>query len=146
MKVFQLHIWHKCSLWQYVFIDYLCCHENTATMATRKLCVNSALCEYLMHQSISSTNIPPEQCPRFCNYFQPGSQNLYHLNCLGVGPIIYYHKYQVVSICYMKALFSFKLIYHLLLLFSYKICFKAGGNSKTLSMALKLKLEGMTKE
>ena len=44
----------------------------------------------------------------------------------------------------MKTLFSFKLIYHLLLLSCYKICFKAEGNFKTLSIVLELKLEVMS--
>ena len=41
-----------------------------------------------MYQSIPSTNIPLGQPPGFCTYFQPGSRDLYHLNCPGVGPII----------------------------------------------------------
>ena len=46
----------------------------------------------------------------------------------------------------MKALSSFKLIYHLFAapLFNTKSVSKLGGNFKTLSMVLKLKLEGMT--
>ena len=28
MKVFQVHIWHKWSLWQYVIVDHLCCYET----------------------------------------------------------------------------------------------------------------------
>ena len=46
----------------------------------------------------------------------------------------------------MKALSSFKLIYHLFaaLLFNAKSVSKLGENVKTLSMVLKLKLEGMT--
>ena len=85
----------------------------------------------IMHQSIPSTNIPPRGIPRVLHLlsamvprFVPSELPWGYP---GVGPIIYYHKYQVVSWCRMKALFSFKLIYHLLLLSSYKICFKAGG-------------------
>ena len=46
----------------------------------------------------------------------------------------------------MKALSSFKLIYHLFaaLLFNIKSVSKLGENFRTLSMVLKLKLEGMT--
>ena len=33
-----------------------------------------------MHESIPSTSIP-RQPPGFCAYFQPGSRDLYHLNC-----------------------------------------------------------------
>ena len=44
----------------------------------------------VMHQSIPSANIPPGQPPMFCIYFQSRSRDLCHLNCLGVGPIIYY--------------------------------------------------------
>ena len=44
----------------------------------------------IMHQSIPSVNIPPGQPPGLCTYLQPGSRDLYHLNCPGVGPFIYY--------------------------------------------------------
>ena len=43
----------------------------------------------------------------------------------------------------MKALFRIKLIYHLLLLSCYKICFRTGENFKILIMVLKLKIEGI---
>ena len=71
----------------------------------------------------------------FCPIFSSGPRDLYHLNCLGVGTII--------------KILSFQLMLHegtshLLLLSSCNICFKAGENFK--SIALELKLEGMTKE
>ena len=55
-------------------------------------------------------------------------------------------KYQVVSWCCIKALSSFKLIYHLFaaLLFNTKSVSKLGENFNPLSVVLKLKLEGMT--
>ena len=45
----------------------------------------------IMHQSIPSANIPPPPPgnPRsFAPIFSPGPEDLYHLNCPGVGPII----------------------------------------------------------
>ena len=44
----------------------------------------------LMHQSIPSANIPPPPGnPRgFAPIFSPGPEDLYYLNCPGVGPII----------------------------------------------------------
>ena len=41
----------------------------------------------VMHQSVPNANTPPPPpaTPAFCTYFQPGSRDLYHLNCLGVA-------------------------------------------------------------
>ena len=54
----------------------------------------------LMHQSIPSAN-SPRQPPWFCTYFQPGSLDLYQMNCPGVARgsalLSIINKYQVVS-------------------------------------------------
>ena len=75
---------------------------------------NPAICGRSL--CISQFQVPtsPRQPLGFCTYFQPGSQDLYHLNCLGVARglglhvFIYYYKYQVVSWC---RILNFKLIY-----------------------------------
>ena len=99
-----------------------------------------------MHQSIPSTNIPPGNPQGCAPIFSPGPEDLYHLNCLGVDKGSDLLSVIEVPSCQLmphEGTFQLQTIYHLLLLSSYKICFKAGV---TLSMALKLKLEGMTKE
>ena len=83
----------------------------------------------VMHQSAPSANIPAGQPPGFCTYFQPGSRDLYHLNCPGVAlgsDLLSIIKIPSCQLMPQKALSSFKLICHLLLLSCYKICFKAG--------------------
>ena len=91
-----------------------------------------------MHQSIPSANIPLCNPWGFAPIFSPGPGDLYHLNCPGVGPII-----KVPSCQLMPHEGTFKLQ---TLLSNYIICFKTGETLKLLSMVLKLKLEGMTKE
>ena len=107
----------------------------------RKLFRNCSNLHEVPNASVNSNRQHPAGQPLgFCTYFQPGSQDLCHLNCLGVARVagwglprgqtyhlLLYSKYQVVSWCHMKACFSFKLICHLLLLSCYKLYFKAGG-------------------
>ena len=76
----------------------------------------------------------PGQPPGFCTDFQPGSRDLYHLNCPGVtlglpgvGSIISVIKVPSCQLMPYEGTCRFKLIYYLLLLSCYKICFKTGG-------------------
>ena len=101
-----------------------------------------------MHQSIPSANIPPGQPPGFCTYFQPGSRGFVPSElpggCPGVGLII-----KVPSCQLMPHEGTFQLqtdlpsIAALLL----QNLFQSWGKTlKLLSMVLKLKLVGMTKD
>ena len=63
-----------------------------------------------MHQSIPSANIFPGYPRGFAPIFSPGPGDLYHLNCPGVAQgSDLLSKYQVVSLCRMKALFSYRI-------------------------------------
>ena len=90
-----------------------------------------------MHQSISSANIPPGSPQGFPPIFGLGPGDLYHLNCPGVGPT---YIITVLSCQLMPHEGTFQLQTDLPLS-SLQNLFQSWG--KTLSMVLKLKLEGM---
>ena len=98
-----------------------------------------------MHQSIPSENIPPRGDPRgFAPIFSPGPEDLYYLNCPGVAwgsDLLSIVKVPSCQLMPHEGTFQLQTD-HLLLLSRYKICLKV---AKTLSVVLKLKLEGMTK-
>ena len=97
-----------------------------------------------MHQSIPSVNIPSGQPPGFCTYFQPWSQGFVPSElpggCPGVGLII-----KLPSCQLMPHEGTFQLQTDLPSITALQLS-KLGENFKTLSMVLKLKPEGMTKE
>ena len=101
-----------------------------------------------MHQSVPSANIPPGQPPGFCTYFQPESRGfvLSELprGCLGIGPII-----KVPSCQLMLHEGTFRLqtdLPSIVALWLQNLFQSWGKTLKLLSMVIKLKLEGMTKE
>ena len=97
-----------------------------------------------MHQSIPSANIPPGNPRGFAPIFTPGPGDFYHLHCPGVGPII-----KVPSCQLMPHEGTFQLqtdIPSIAALWLQNLFQSWGKTLKLLSMVLKLKLEGMTKE
>ena len=101
-----------------------------------------------MHQSIPSANIPPGNPRSFAPIFIPGPRDLCRLDCPGVardGRTYYQSTKLLVDAAWR----------HFSATNWYTICWcslvtrsvsKLGGNFKILSMVLKLKLEGMTKD
>ena len=97
-----------------------------------------------MHQSVQSANIPLGNPRSFAPIFSPGPGDLYHLNCPGVGPII-----KVPSCQLMPHEGTFQLETDLPSIAAHQLqnLFQSWAKAvKLLSMVLKLKLEGMTKE
>ena len=97
-----------------------------------------------MHQSIPSANIPPGNSLGFAPVFSPGPWDLYHLNCPGVGPII-----KVLSCQLMphKGTFQLQTDIPSIATLQLQNLFQSWRKTlKLLSVVLKLKLEGMTKE
>ena len=87
---------------------------------------SSAVCiPNIGNASVNSKREHPPGNPRsFAPIFIPDPRDLCRLDCPGVGPII---KVPSCQLMLHEALFSYKLIYQLLILSSNKICFKAGG-------------------
>ena len=94
------------------------------------------VCDQKAYPHNASTNSkgehPPGQPPGFCTYFQPGSRGFIPSElpggCPGVGPII---KVPSCQLMLHKGTFQLQTDLPSMLLSSYKICSKAGGNFKT---------------
>ena len=102
-----------------------------------------------MHQSIPSVNIPLGKPPGFCIYFQPGSWDLCYLNYLGVtwgSDLLSVMKVPSCQLMLHEGTFQLQTDLPSIAALWLQNVSKLGENFKTLSMVLKLKLEGMTKE
>ena len=120
-------------------VSFLSSNFETFTIFGAILLVDCTYIPYymwqiIMHQSIPSANSKCQVTPGVLHLLSaqvPGFvPSELSGGCPRVRPtcIICYHKYSTkLSADAIKALFSFKLIYHLLLLSCYKICLKAGG-------------------
>ena len=110
--------------------------SRPTSFTTSKMIINmNVLC--ISQFQVRTLPPPPYNPWSFALIFSPGPGDLYHRNCPGVGPIIKVPSCQLMP---HEGTFQLQTV-----LSNYIICFWR-KTLKLLSMVLKLKLEGITKE